>query len=115
VVPTTATAAVAVNGIDAVDGANRIGSHTIDANGFVSFFTDDAALTAQVINSYSDLQLAFEYVYKNHTQNEVLYFLADFDSNGVIDSTFAVVNEANGSQSAVQLMGVVASAVIVVA
>lgn len=115
VVPTTATAAVAVNGIDAVDGANRIGSHTIDANGFVSFFTDDAALTAQVINSYSDLQLAFEYVYKNHTQNEVLYFRADFDSNGAIDSTFAVVNEANGSQSAVQLMGVVASAVIVVA
>ena len=97
--------------VNAVDGSNQIGSHVIAA-GLITFFSDDAWTSGQAIDSQSDLMLAFRYVLNNVTQNEAVFFDAryrDVNGDNVInaadDVTFVVVNEADGTQTAVELVG----------
>ncbi|NUN61871.1 MAG: hypothetical protein HUU13_12385, partial [Burkholderiaceae bacterium] len=111
VVPFVANTAGTNGLVNAVDGSNQIGSHVIAA-GLITFFSDDAWTSGQAIDSQSDLMLAFRYVLNNVTQNEAVFFDAryrDVNGDNVInaadDVTFVVVNEADGTQTAVELVG----------
>ncbi len=111
VVPFVANTAGTNGLVNAVDGSNQIGSHVIAA-GLITFFSDDAWTSAQAIDSQSDLMLAFRYILNNVTQNEAVFFDARYrDVNGdslinaADDVTFVVVNEADGTQTAVELVG----------
>lgn len=111
VVPFVADTAGTNGLVNAVDGSNQIGSHVI-ATGLITFFSDDAFTSGQAIDSQSDLMLAFRYILNNVTQNEAVFFDARYrDVNGdslinaADDVTFVVVNEADGTQTAVELVG----------
>lgn len=111
VVPFVANTAGTNGLVNAVDGSNQIGSHVIAA-GLITFFSDDAWTSGQAIDSQSDLMLAFRYILNNVTQNEAVFFDARYrDVNGdslinaADDVTFVVVNEADGTQTAVELVG----------
>lgn len=105
------TAAVS-NGINnQVDGSNLIGSHNITA-GAITFFASDDGSNLQTIDTESDVMLALRYILNNCTQEEAVFFDAQYrDVNGdsaitAADAvTFVVVNEADGTQTAVELIG----------
>jgi hypothetical protein len=112
-----------VTGQAAVDGSNAIRSHIIgnqaavggfaaSLRGEIMFASDAAGLSRQLIQTTSDFQIAFEYILKNVTQNEAVYFEYDTTFDGVSDGLMLVLNESNGTQTTIDFVGITNAAVL---